>query len=757
MRVPPLEFRLSEDVGAMQALVDAHPDACLVLAAGGRVLAANRAASRAIPTTHHALPILADAPVPPAEFSVVSHGERRILSAAWSPIRWGDTPARFVRLLDVTDWREQEAARDDGLRVLEEIFDALPASVVVLDDAGVIIAANARWRVSAREHALGLADDGVGVNYLDVCDRAAASGVPEVGEFARGLRSVLRRRAMAYEFEYECPRPSGTEWYRAQVTALQGAPGAVVVHADVTAIRAEQRAHDEAIAHFRAVFEQALDAMVLCDPEGRVLAANEAAAALLGLPLPLLRGERLAALVTVLEQAGAEPATVDDLLDARASARAVVTVRQSDGSLREALVSARASVVPGRNLYVFHDITETRRLESQLRHVQKIEALGQLTGGIAHDFNNVLTVVQGNADYLLDEIDDPAAPPIPPQFRVGLAAITSASVRGAEMVRKLMAFSRRDALVRAPLRLELLVGEVAAMLRRVLPETIQVVVATEPDVPPVNVDASSVQQILLNLGTNARDAMPNGTGELRLSLARRPGPARASGPASTAASHVELRVTDTGDGMDEQTLARIFEPFFTTKPVGKGTGLGMAMVYGLMAQHDGSVDVESAPGTGTSVLLRFPAHDAPAAEPPEAATGRLPRGTERVLLVEDDPAIRSLTAMLLRQKGYEVEEAESGAMASERLMQRPGAFSIVVSDVVMPGGGGASVAAAVEAYTPGMPVLWMTGYALDGVPERLGRATGWRHAIRKPWSAGMLLAAVREGIESRSSLARSQT
>ncbi len=384
-------------------------------------------------------------------------------------------------------------------------------------------------------------------------------------------------------------------------------------------------------------------------------------------------------------------------------------------------------------------------LEAQLRQAQKMEAIGQLTGGIAHDFNNLLTIILSNVELLKSELSTERA-----GAPADLAEIESAARKGAAMVRQLLAFSRTGQLELAPVELPRLLRDLSEMLRRFLPETIDIRVTAEPDAPPVLADRGAVEQILLNLATNARDAMPAG-GILGISLERRRIDERfrdAMGE-GRAGVYVCLAVSDTGAGMDPAVLERLFEPFFTTKPPGAGTGLGMAMVYGLVRQHGGLVDIESAPGRGTTVRVYFPASAradaAPAGarvSPPQGAAG-----TETVLLVEDEAGIRRVAQRALERAGYRVLTAGDGVDALDVFRDHAGEIRLVVSDVVMPRCGGPELREAVLKAGYTVPFLFMSGYAARDA--RAGEQLDVElPVLHKPWSVADLLNRVRQVLDA---------
>jgi CheY-like chemotaxis protein len=375
-----------------------------------------------------------------------------------------------------------------------------------------------------------------------------------------------------------------------------------------------------------------------------------------------------------------------------------------------------------------------------------MEAIGQLTGGVAHDFNNILTVVLTSTELLEREVPDPG-----PDVREELEQIRRAALRAKEMTRKLLAFSRAGQLQLQRTDLGALVRDVSALLQRILPARISVDCAVG-DPPAIRGDPGAIEQIILNLATNGRDAMPQG-GRLRLETDRgRPAedagrPLGRVGPGMYA----RLTVRDTGVGMLPAVRERAFEPFFTTKPAGAGTGLGLAMVYGLMQQHGGLVDVESAPGQGTAVHLFFPAAPEAAAAPAPVRAGPAelaPRGAETVLLVDDEPAICRATRRLLESYGYTVVEAKDGEEGLREYRAHQREIGLVLSDVVMPEMDGRALYDAVRATGSAVPFLFMSGYTAPPEGGEGPLIDPDLPLLHKPWTAGDLLHRVRAVLDA---------
>ncbi len=394
---------------------------------------------------------------------------------------------------------------------------------------------------------------------------------------------------------------------------------------------------------------------------------------------------------------------------------------------------------------VIVDITERRALEDQLRAAQRMDAVGRLAGGVAHDFNNLLTAIVGYASLLLADLpeDDLRRPDV--------LAITSAADSATVLVRQLLAFGRRQMLRPEEVDLSTVSERVSPMLRRLIGEHIELRTELAGELPAVRADPGQLEQVVVNLIVNARDAMPAGGTvtvrthetvitplEARAHLGLQPGP------------YVVLTVTDTGVGMDRATRDRVFEPFFTTKEPGRGTGLGLATVYGIVKQSGGYIGVTSEPGHGSSFRVLLPPLPRPVAVGDAAPRGRaaLTGGHERILLIEDEEAVRDLASTVLRRVGYDVHEARSGSEGLGLVEARDGAFDLVLSDVVMPGMGGPELARAIRARWPGIAVILMSGYA----EEIVGREAPADELafLAKPFAPDALTTLVRRVLDQRS-------
>lgn len=412
-----------------------------------------------------------------------------------------------------------------------------------------------------------------------------------------------------------------------------------------------------------------------------------------------------------------------------------VECRRRDGSLFPADLTVTEFTLDGELKYtgVLRDITERQRLQSQFIQAQKMEAIGRLAGGVAHDFNNLLTIIAGYCDVLMADI------PAGHSGRESIAVIRDAGERAARLTQQLLAFSRKAVIEPKLINLNELVSDSARLLRRLIGEDIILAVVTAPKAVFIKADPGHIEQVIMNLVVNARDAMPTG-GRLTIETSI-VSPTEAFLP-----SFACLSVSDTGHGMSDEVQEKLFEPFFTTRGVGKGTGLGLAVVHGVVSQSGGKISIESSVGNGTTFRIQLPLITAPTSDQ-AVDTIRFPiRGSETVLLVEDDEAVRRITRISLQLQGYTVLEADGGTAALQIAQKHAGDIHIMVSDVVMPEMGGRQLLDAVRQYRPDLRVLFMSGYTDDAVLLH-GVVEATDAFIQKPFTPLGLVRKVREVID----------
>jgi two-component system cell cycle sensor histidine kinase/response regulator CckA len=406
-------------------------------------------------------------------------------------------------------------------------------------------------------------------------------------------------------------------------------------------------------------------------------------------------------------------------------------------------VSGGAADGPAQVIGVAQDVTSRRKLEQQLLQAQKMEAIGNLAGGIAHDFNNLLTGMIGHLKFVQRKLEPGT------QVRSDVDEVERAARRAASLTSQLLSYARRQMVTPTVVDVNAAVQAIEPMLHRSLGETIGVHVEVSDAVAPVRVDAGQLEQVIVNLAVNARDAMPGG-GRLTIATATREVEDAVAGPAH-AGTFTEIAVSDTGTGIAPDVLPHIFEPFFTTKPVGQGTGLGLAMCHGILNQAGGHIVVESVAGQGTTVRIRLPALTAVSRDsPPPPLTDDVAGGTESVLLAEDNPAIRELAARTLREAGYRVTEAEDGAQARELAEAHGSTVDLLITDVVMPGQTGRELAAALRRSRPSLPVVFMSGYS-DVAGDGHDPADPF---LAKPFAPDDLRRAARQALDAPRKVAR---
>ncbi len=503
----------------------------------------------------------------------------------------------------------------------------------------------------------------------------------------------------------------------------------------VTQLRFEaaKRGFEAERAACKALFDSPSVAIYALDAQGRVTHWSRAAAAhfgwsedeALGRTPPFVPPEEERAFHALIQAAlGSDDLRGVELRRRRRDGTAI-TVQVSTTKIRDS-----AGAVTGL-VAIATDVSEQRRLEAKLQQAQKMEAIGRLAGGVAHDFNNLLTAILGYCELLIESL--PAG-----DARDDVRVVKEAADRATSLTRQLLAFSRQQVLEPREVDLNAVMSDVARLLRRLIGEDIEV--RLDPAAAPavVRADPGQIEQVLMNLAVNARDAMPSG-GHLTISTARVDGARAGLDP---AARYVALRVRDTGVGMDAATRERIFEPFFTTKGPGRGTGLGLATVYGIVAQSGGAVHVESEPGRGATFTVYLPAVEGVAPRERLASERCARHGSERVLVVDDDAAVRALIARLLRARGFEVLEAEGADAAEEILERHPDGIDLLLTDLVMPRRYGWELAEAVRARRPWVPALYISGYAEQ--PEVARAITeDPRVFLAKPFSPEALVSRVR--------------
>jgi two-component system cell cycle sensor histidine kinase/response regulator CckA len=558
--------------------------------------------------------------------------------------------------------------------------------------------------------------------------------------------------------EYRFGHKNG-EWLTLESTSsvIRDAKGEpeklVIVNRDISERKRAEEALRRSEAGFRSVVEYAPYGIYRASPAGRFLQVNPALQKVLGYEF----AEDLLARdlsTEIFGHSGEYQRLIEILTRSKEIKDIELEWKRKDATLITVRCSGRRvddeNGVPAYFEVFAEDVTEKRVLEKQLRMAQKMEAVGRLSGGIAHDFNNLLSVIIGYSRVLKRELGANNV-----LFEHALE-IEKAGQRAASLTKQLLAFSRQQVLTPAILNLNTLVSDMEKMLPQLLGEDIEVSMVLDPALGNVKADQSQVEQVIMNLAVNARDAMPMG-GKLKIETANvqlNEAYARTH-PGSKVGSHVVLAVTDTGTGMDATTLTHIFEPFFTTKERGKGTGLGLATVYGIVKQSNGYTGVESILGKGTRFTICLPRHAGqPAVEEQEPDSAYRAGGSETVLLVEDSEPLRKLAKTLLDSAGFRVFSAESGEDALKVFARIDCVLDLLLTDVVMPGMNGRVLAEHLLPRQPGMKVLYMSGYT-DNFIAGHGVLDPGTHLLHKPFTEEVLLRTVREVLDGgkRSALA----
>jgi PAS domain S-box-containing protein len=557
---------------------------------------------------------------------------------------------------------------------------------------------------------------------------------------------LVRLAADPAPARFEAPSPALGGWW--EVLAYPFPEGLTAYLRDVTPRKQEEGALRAAEERFRLLVEGTRDyAIILLGPDGHVTSWTPGAERMDGYEAREILGRHYACFFPTEDVRAGKPEKCLRAARARGQLEYQGWRVRKDGSRFWADVLLTALDDGAGRLRAFSEVTrdasERKHLEQRVTQAQKMEAIGRLAGGVAHDFNNLLTAILGYSELALDSLH--AGDPL----RELLEEVRKAGHRAADLTRQLLAFSRQQTLAPRVLDLGALVADMEKMLRRLIGEDVQLVTALAPGLGLVKADPSQIEQVLMNLAVNARDAMPWG-GKLVIETAN------VQLDEAYAAAHAEVRpgryvllaVSDTGEGMDEETRHHIFEPFFTTKESGKGTGLGLATVYGILRQSGGSVSVYSEPGRGTTFKVYLPrVEEAGPAPPARPGIADLPLGNETLLLVEDEDAVRALARTVLQTAGYHVLEARQGSEALALGEQHAGRIDLLVTDVVMPQMSGRDLADRLAALQPDFRVLYLSGYPVNAIAQH-GVLEPGTAFLQKPFTPGQLARKVREVLDT---------
>jgi len=611
------------------------------------------------------------------------------------------------------------------------LLDALPGQAALLDVAGCVREVNRAWKAMPMALALSGARFEIGSDYAARCEASGGEGV----RVAQTVRRVLNG-APGAEIEYRCAAKQGLCWLRCRVTAIDSSPRAVLVtHSDLTPEKQAQQSLAEQERSYSVLLANVRGMAYRCrnDRDWSMELVSDGCLDITGYPADQLRDNASVSFNDLIHPDDQGPLweKCQRNLDAKLPCSNEYRITTASGEQRWVWDQAHGVYGAHDELLAIEglitDISAAKRaaedrdrLEAQLQQAQKLETLGQLAGGVAHDFNNILTAINAYAQRIEDGATDDGA-------KQAGKEIMRASGRAASLIARLLGFARKQNTTPRLVFVNDLVTDCLSMLRSVIGEHIEVTTQLGDRLAPVRVDPAQYEQVLLNLVVNARDAMPKG-GELRIETLDN-------------GEWVETTVSDTGAGMDNSTLAHIFEPFFTTKSEGDGTGLGLAMCYGVARQNRGRMRVTSTPGQGSSFTLALPASlGAVALDAPEAAApARLAQDSCSVLLVEDDDMIRGVVCEILRERGYDVTSAAAPNDAIEIAANND--FAIVVTDVIMPQMRGTHLIDLLTSARPDLRVLYLSGYAAEDMDGRLNTRIGF---LAKPFTATQLDTKIRE-------------
>ncbi|MGA3171197.1 MAG: PAS domain S-box protein [Chthoniobacteraceae bacterium] len=565
---------------------------------------------------------------------------------------------------------------------------------------------------------------------------------------AKAMEAHFDRR-VPYDAEYRLRTRSGEyRWFRSRGQAIWDEQGQPVRMAgsirDVTDAKQAERALRESEEKFSKAFGASPDGICISEvASGRLMEVNEAYCELYGYKREEVVG-RSSVELGIFKTPQVRDHFVKTLMDCGSVRDLEMLTYRSDGQLRLVSVSAERMQLGASEciVSVIHDITERKRTEEQIRQAQRMDAIGQLAGGIAHDFNNMLAVIQMQTSMMLGELG------LEEQAKEDLRNIMAAAEKSANLTRQLLTFSRQSVPRTENLDLVEVIGAVIKLLRRVLGENISLETRFASGLPLVNADPGMIEQVIMNLSINARDAMPRG-GRLEVNLdACEIDAGRAGQHGATPGTFVRLVISDTGCGIAREQLPRIFEPFFTTKKVGEGTGLGLATAFGVVQQHQGWIEVESEVGRGTAFTVYLPALEAGAvASSPAAAVLKVRGGNEKILLVEDDETVRELTRHVLEKYGYVVREATTPEEALQARDGDGGEVDLLLTDIIMPGEmNGRELADELIGRQPGLKVMYVSGYSHEVLDHQL-RIEQRRAFLQKPFTALQLASCVRRCLD----------
>lgn len=648
---------------------------------------------------------------------------------------------------DIRELKAVEARLCESTKMFQLVMDYIPQHVFWKDQNSVFLGCNANF---ARVAGMASPADIVGKTDFDLAWK------PEESAFFQEVdrRVMSNDQPELHIIEPQLQADGKQAWLDTSKIPLHDESGRVVgllgTFEDITERKEAENEMVEREEKLRTILDSIGDAVIATDARGNVTRMNPVAEQLTGWSGEEAQGERLDLVFAVHPSETSEPLTrpFEKLLEVGRLAKPseALTLRTREG--RECLISERATPMRDQAgeltglVVVFRDVTEQRALEEQLRHARKMESIGRLAGGVAHDFNNMLAAIAGFAELVRRKGSDP-------DIAHYAANIIDVSENAAALTQKLLDFSRKGVHHRRPYAVHGAVEAVRALLARTIDRRIAIELDLDATHHWVVGDPAQLQNALLNLGLNARDAMPEGgtiairTADVQLDPAACDGSAFELVPGP----HLELTLSDTGTGMEEAVLRRAFEPYFTTKGPGAGTGLGLPSVYNAVLDHGGAIHAASRPGEGTEFRLLLPVSaDESDESRDDSQAEEIVMGSGTLMLVDDEPAVRGSVAELLQRLGYDVVDFADGAPAVEYLRQRPGSIDLAILDMVTPGLGGRALLAALREVEPGLPVVFTSGFTRE---EGAFDDTGVVGFLKKPFRVTELASVVARAIASR--------
>ena len=664
-------------------------------------------------------------------------GQRRFITVTWQVVPgYEDTLRRcLVSTIDVTEQKLAERALRESEQRYRVLFESTGTATCVFGQDRVIRLCNGNF-----ESLVGLPKEDI-LGVMRWSDFVAPEDIPRMERYHAQRGEGSGTPPNEYEFTLINARGERRNIYL-QLGLVKGTGERIASLVDVT----DRKRREEQLSFQSMLLDQIQDMVTATDLEGRITYVNAAECRAFGKPPDAFIGQSI-------ESYGEDPergATQQDILETTLREgrwRGEVVNITDDG--REIILDSRTNVIynddgePVGLLGVSTDITERKVMERQLVQQERLAAVGQLAAGIAHDFRNLLSTI-----ILYTEMDL-RKPDLPASLARHLKIISQESHTASDLIQQILDFSSNAMLNRRALDLEAHVEKVLITLQHTIPESIRMSLRTEGGDYTILADPARIQQAVTNLVLNARDAMPHG-GELQFALSRSnvSFSEDSPGPDATADSWVCLTVSDTGVGMDEEVQAHLFEPFFTTKETGKGTGLGLAQVFGIVRQHEGHIDVETEPGEGTTFRIYLPAQDVEVAEEPSERPSPIPQGRgETVLLVEDEAEVRDAIEQVLTSTGYRVVTAKHGGEALALCRSPAQSVDVVVTDLVMPEMGGKQLLKALQTVTPDLPVVAITGYAVEGKRQDALVDSGFVDVISKPLDVERLARTLRQVLD----------